>query len=79
MKSLETYLALNGYGDFDFSELHVDYLESDEFGNYRELHQGGNFSDFEEYLGNNYVPVLESEVPYDANYSIDEYEDLLNM
>ena len=33
MKCLETYLALNGYGEYDFSELHVDYLLSDEFDN----------------------------------------------
>ena len=79
MKSLETYLALNGYGDFDFSELHVDYIESDEFGNSRKLHDGGNFSDFKEYLMYNYGPVFESEVPYSENYSIDEYDNLLNM
>lgn len=79
LKSLETYLALNGYGDFDLSELHVDYLESEEFGNSRELHDGGNFVDFQEYIANNYGPVLESEVPYNAEYKVDEYEYLLNL
>ena len=79
MKSLETNLALHGYGDYDFSELHVDYLESEEFGTTYKLHNGRNFAHFEDYVANNYGPVLESEVPYNANYSVDDYNELLNM
>ena len=37
LKSLESYLSINGYGDYDFSELHLDYLTSSEFGGYRSL------------------------------------------
>lgn len=78
-KCLETNLALNGYGDYDFSERHVDYLESNEFGKARDLHGGGFFGTYEDYLMNNYGPVLEEEVPYDSSYSIYEYEKLLGM
>ena len=78
MKSLETNLALHGYGNFDFSELHLDYLESEEFGKGYKLHDGRNFSNFINYVSNN-GPVLEEEVPYDAEYTIDDYDYLLNL
>ena len=68
IKSLETNLALSGK-EFDFSELHVDYLESNLFGGWRELHDGGNFETFKDYVGKEYGPVFETEVPYDAVYS----------
>ena len=79
LKSLETNLALNGYGDFDFSEFHLDYLESNEFGTNYELHEGRNFEDFEKYIRNGNGPVLESEAPYDSKYTFDDYEYLYNL
>lgn len=79
--ALETYLSLHGLGDFDFSELHVDYLASDEFGkeNYRKLHEGGNFIDFVNYLARNHGPVLEEEVPYNNIYIVNDYNYLLGL
>ena len=79
MTSLETYLALNGYGDYDFSELHLDYIESDEIYGDRGLHQGGTFENFVDYIINNYGPVLEEEVPYNAHYTEDDYDYLLSL
>ena len=86
MKSLETYLLLNGYGEFDFSEKHLDYIESEEFskyglsGAYRKLHDGGNFQiQFYDYVKNELGPVLEEEAPYDREYNPDEYQYLLNL
>ena len=79
MSSLETYLALNGYGDYDFSELHIDYIESDELYGNRKLHQGGSFGYFVNYVINNYGPVLEDEVPYYEYYTEDDYDDLLSL
>ena len=79
LKSLETYLALKEYGNYNFSELHLDYLTSNEFGGNRDLHDGGSFESFEEYLSKNQGPVLEEEVPYNTNYTIDDYEYLLNL
>ena len=79
LKSLETNLALHGYGDYDFSELHLDYLESKEFGTNYKLHEGRNFEHFKDYAINGYGPVLESEVPYNSKYSIDDYEQLYNI
>lgn len=78
-KALETNLALNGFGNYDFSELHVDYLMSDEFGNYRKLHEGGFFNDYINYLSCNYGPVAEEEIPYDGYYTIDDYDYLLSF
>lgn len=79
IKPLETYLALNGYGYYDLSELHLDYIESTEIAGYRELHDGGDFHIFADYVSSFYGPVLEKEVPYSANYTTDDYEYLLNL
>ena len=75
IKSLETYLALNNLGDYDFSELHVDYIESDLLYGERGLHQGGNFDMFKKYLIESGV-VLESDVPYNMVYTEEEYNKL---
>ena len=77
-KALETNLALKGYGNFDFSELHADYLESTEFGGNRALHTGGTFDDYADYLSK-YGPVMEEDVPYSAEYGIDDYFYLKNL
>ena len=71
LKSLETYLALNELGNYDFSEMHLDYIQSDLMYGYRELHTGGNFSEFKEYITVSGV-VLESDVPY-REHSEEEY------
>ena len=63
IKPLETYLALNKLGNYDFSELHVDYITSDLLYGTREIHQGGNFNMFKDYLIESGV-VLEETVPY---------------
>lgn len=75
MKSLETYLALNNLGNYDFSELHLDYIESDLLYGTRELHQGGNFSNFRSYVIESGV-VLEEDVPYYRVYTEEEYNKL---
>ena len=79
--SVETYLALNNDKNYDFSEMHVNYLTSVEFTSVtgkgtpcRYLHSGGNFTMYyENYALNEYGPVLEAQVPYieipSSNYS----------
>ena len=79
IRSFETNLALNGYGDHDFSEWHVAYIQKNGFGYEINENSGGNFYDFEEYAANNHGPVLESEVPYATKYSEDEFEYLYNL
>lgn len=82
IKSLETYLALNGYGEYDFSEKHLAYLESEEFEETlgdSKLFEGGFFEYFEDYVMKSCGPVLEEEVPYSKNYSAEEYEYLVSL
>lgn len=84
LKSLETYLSLNGYGDYDFSERHLDFIESEEFksvsGANRKLNTGGNFVEFfQDYINRELGPVLEKEVPFDDYYSEDEYDYLYGL
>jgi len=76
IKSLETNLLLNGYGEYDFSELHLDYLQSNLFiDTFRDINSGGNFTNFENYINEEEGPVLETEVPFYSEYSsISEYE-----
>ncbi len=79
IKTLETNLCLNNYGNYDFSELHLDYIESNEFGKYRKLHEGGTYDFFKDYVYYNNGPVLEEEVPYFSNYTINDYDYLLSL
>lgn len=82
IKSLETYLSLHGYGDYDFSERHLAYLESEEFAKTEsniELFQGGFFWGFEDYVNNLRGPVYENEVPYNNRYSVEQYDYLLSL
>ena len=63
MKSLETNIQLHEGRDLDLSELHLDYYQSNLMYGYRQIHNGGNFSDFVDYsllTG----AVLEETVPY---------------
>ena len=63
LRCLETHLALNHQGYYDFSELHLDYLTSELYGGDRKLHDGGNFYDFIDYVQEGLGPVLEEELP----------------
>ncbi len=71
-KTLETYLALNNLGNYDFSELHVDYLTSSLLYGHRKLHNGGNFADYQNYLLLS-GPVLEEQLPY--RYELEKGQD----
>ena len=77
MKSLETYCALNNLGNFDFSEIHLDYLESNLLYGTREIHDGGNFQMFEKYIGE-FGVVDESQAPY-REHSKEEYYKFMDM
>lgn len=82
MKSLETYLQLHGYGECDFSEKHLAYIESSEFEfskSNEPLFKGGYFAGFEDYVYNSYGPVLEEEVPYEKSYSKNDYDYFLSL
>ncbi|MCR5608674.1 MAG: C1 family peptidase [Lachnospiraceae bacterium] len=63
LNTLETYLAINELGNYDFSELHLDYITSELMYGSRTIHWGGSFSNFKDYL-NICGPVLETDVPY---------------
>lgn len=63
IKTLETYLALNNLGNYNFSELHLDYIESELMYGDRVIHEPGNFSNFQNYIIESGV-VLEEQVPY---------------
>ena len=92
LNTLETYLSLNGYGDYDFSEMHIECIENgfndlltDEW-NSEIIGQddGGDFDRFIDYFSTKQGPVLESEVPYYKNniygerYTNDDLEILKN-
>ena len=78
LKTLETYFSLNGYGDFDFSENHLAYLENPEWLE-SEKNNKIAFSngEFEKYACYRLGPVFEKETPYDVEYSKEEIENLL--
>ena len=77
IKSLETHLALNNLGNYDLSEMHLDYIESDLMYGYRQLHNGGNFYNFKNYISESGV-VLESDVPY-REHTEEEYNKFPDM
>ena len=77
IKPLETYLALNNLGNYDFSEMHLDYIESELFYGNRKIHQGGNFNNFKNYIVESGV-VLENEVPY-RDHTEEEYNKFLDI
>lgn len=77
IKSLETYLALNNLGNYDFSEIHLDYIESNLLYGYRDVHTGGNFSEFQRYVTESGV-VLEKDAPY-RDHNEDEYYKFVDM
>ena len=72
IKTLETYLAINGLGNYDLSEMHLNYIESDLMYGDRDLDRGGNFETyFKRYIAESGV-VLEEQVPY-RDYNESEY------
>lgn len=80
LNTLETYLALNNLGEYDFSEIHLDYIESENLYGNRTLHEGGSFENFQNYVIESGV-VLEETVPYstDCNYTEEEYTNFIEM
>lgn len=79
VRSLETNLALHGYGNYDFSEWHVAFIEKNGFANVIDAYSGGNFENFIDYMINNYGPVFEDEVPYGTQYLEEQFEYLYNL
>ena len=77
LKALETHLAIKGIGNYDLSEMHLDYIESNLMYGYRTLHEGGSFGEFENYIAESGV-VLEEEVPY-QEIPGDKYLDLVDL
>ena len=77
IKSLETYALINEGVDYNLSEIHVDYLMSNEMYGYRKVHDGGTFSMFINYLKLTGA-VPEEKLEY-RDYSEDEYKDFLNI
>lgn len=71
VKSLETHLAINGLGNYDLSEMHVNYITSDLMYGGRKIDTGGNFGEFKDYISESGV-VLENQVPY-KDYTEEEY------
>lgn len=72
LNTLETYLSLNGYGDYDFSEMHLECIENgfnqltdDLDSSY--FQDFGDFVKFIDYYSSKQGPVLESDVPYYKN------------
>lgn len=77
LKALETYLAINKLGDYDLSESHLDYIESDFMYGFRKEGTGGNFNNFKKYISESGV-VTEEEVPY-REYSEEEYSKFVDI
>ena len=74
IRSLETNLALHNYGYYDYSELHLGYINMLLIPG-RDLDSGGYFSDFQGYVSGNFGPVYEEIVPYDDVYDMNNEED----
>ena len=77
LNTLETYLALHENKNFDFSEMHVNYIESKLIYGNREIDKEGSFDVFKQYLNDSGV-VLERDVPY-KDYTKNEYDNFKNM
>ena len=89
LETIETYLQIKENKTFDFSENHLNYIESNLFDEtiaYRDINTGGSYGLFEEYSSKQLGPVLEKDFPYyventkkHKDYTPDEYESLLNI
>lgn len=78
LNTVETYLSLHGYGDYDFSEMHLECMENgfndatQYFGTFPE-NDGGAYEYFISYCEREKGPVLESEIPYYKNNEYGKY------
>lgn len=88
VESIETYIQIHEDTTFDFSEMHVNYLESNLFEDTmasRNINTGGNYGYFVDYMKKKYGTALESDFPYyDENgkvtsYSKEELPNLVNI
>ena len=79
LRCLETHLALNDKGYYDFSELHLDYLTSELYGGERKLHDGGNFYDFVDYAQRGLGPILEEDLPLQSDVTEQNPEESQEM
>ena len=75
LRCLETHLALNGEGYYDFSELHLDYLTSELYGGKRKLHSGGNFYDFMNYVQEGSGPIMEEDLPLESDVTAENLQE----
>ena len=75
LKTLETYLQLHGNEYQNLSEIKVDYIMSNLMYGNRNIHDGGSFDTFEEYLMRT-GPKLQKENEY-HDYEENEYENFL--
>ena len=75
INTLETNLAKKGFGNYNFSELHLDWFGTEgyydeqlgfELIGDRAVHDGGNFFHFLQYEQNGWGVVLDTEMPYDT-------------
>ena len=79
MKCVETNLALTQGKNYDFSEIFVDYLASNELANNgRGAHEGGNFDMFMNYVERVNGFVEEDKLEY-RDYPNDEYISFIDM
>lgn len=86
MASLESYLLINQYGNFDFSERHMDYATIKTFNNSeinqegfnRELTEGGNILMASAYLMRNSGPIDEQEMPHSNDYGLIDILEIQN-
>lgn len=82
MKTIETYLQLHNLGEYDFSELVVDYMMSENLYGIRQLHGGGRYDDFLKYSTINEGFVETSKMPntdYYYEYTKEEYSKFWNL
>ena len=77
LNAIETNIELTTGKEYDFSEMHIEYMTSTLLGGSRELDSGGNFETVMKYSFAGKGPVLESDIPK-KDYTEDEYDDLRN-
>ena len=77
LNAIETNLEITTGNEYDFSEMHIEYMTSTLLGGSRELESGGNFETVMQYSFANKGPVLESDIPK-KDYTESEYNTLRN-
>ena len=73
IKSLETYLELHNLGEYNFSEIHVDYVMSNLLFGGRSIHDGGTFEYLVKYSSINEGFVDTKKLEYEKDYTKEEY------